>query len=84
MRSLASPGFWERYEKLPREIREVADKNFALWRINPRHPSLQFKPIGHRFWSARVGLHFRAVGEFVDDHTFVWLWIGSHAEYDRL
>lgn len=83
MKSHASPGFWDRYEKLPPEIREIADKNFALWRSNPRHPSLHFKPIGNQFWSARVGLHHRAVGRFQDDDSFLWFWIGTHADYDR-
>jgi hypothetical protein len=82
--SLASPRFWKTYQALPAGVRELADKNFALWRANPRHPSLRFRPIGGDLWSARVGLHYRAVGRFHDDDTFVWLWIGSHEEYDRL
>jgi hypothetical protein len=35
--------------------RAPADKNYALLKENPQHPSLQFKKIG-RFWSVRVGL----------------------------
>lgn len=84
MRSLTSSGFWDRYQQLPPDVRDIADKNFALWQKNPRHPSLRFKPIGKGFWTARVGLHYRAVGRFQDDDTFLWLWIGTHAEYDRL
>ena len=30
--------------------RALADKNYALLKDNPRHPSLQFKKVG-RFWS---------------------------------
>jgi hypothetical protein len=30
MRHFASPAFWEAYEKLPRQVREIADKNYAL------------------------------------------------------
>ena len=49
----------------------------------PRHPSLHFKRIG-RFWSARVGLRFRALAvEGVGD-DLIWVWIGSHADYDQL
>jgi hypothetical protein len=50
----ATPGFWFHYRQLPPDIRELADKNFALLRNDPRHPSLRFKKIG-QFWSARVG-----------------------------
>jgi hypothetical protein len=33
---------------LPAEIRERADKQFALLRANPRHPSVQFKKLTER------------------------------------
>jgi len=57
----ASPEFWTCYNALPVPIREQADKAFELLKANPKHPSLHFKKVG-RFWSARVGLHYRAVG----------------------
>jgi hypothetical protein len=41
-----------------------------------------FKKIGHR-WSARVGRGYRALALEVDD-GFLWYWIGSHDDYDRL
>lgn len=80
MRHFASASFWEAYGKLPGHIRNLADKNFALLKENPQHPSLQFKKAG-RFWSARVGLRYRALA-VEDDDDLVWFWIGSHAEYD--
>lgn len=49
------------YWKLPNEIRELADKNYALLKENPRHPSLQLKRI-EELWSARVGQHYRTIG----------------------
>jgi hypothetical protein len=36
-----------------------------------------------KLWSARVGLHYRALATEADG-DLVWFWIGSHAEYDRL
>lgn len=59
MKHWASPSFWEAYGRLPKEVRSVADKNFQLLKSDPQHPSLHFKKIG-RFWSARVGLRYRA------------------------
>ncbi|HEX8675403.1 MAG TPA: hypothetical protein VF710_26140 [Longimicrobium sp.] len=35
-------------------------------------------------YSARVGRHYRALGERQVDDTIVWFWIGSHADYDRI
>ncbi|MEZ6100472.1 MAG: hypothetical protein R3E01_34760 [Pirellulaceae bacterium] len=82
MKHFASPGFWQCYNALPSDIRSLADKNFQLLRSNPNHPSLQFKKVG-RYRSARVGLQYRALAVEVDD-GLLWIWIGSHAEYDRL
>ncbi len=33
--------------------------------------------------SVRIGLYYRAIGE-TTDYGIRWVWIGSHAEYDRL
>jgi hypothetical protein len=78
----ASPDFWICYNALPAPIREQADRAFELLKANPKHPSLHFKQVG-RFWSARVGLQYRAVGVDAAD-GIVWFWIGTHAEYDKL
>jgi hypothetical protein len=78
----ASPEFWVHYDRLPDTIRELADKNFALLKADPRHPSLSLKKVG-RFWSVRVGLHYRALAKDRPD-GLVWFWIGSHGTYDRI
>ena len=63
----------------PQNLRSLADKNYALLKQNPRHPSLQLKKVG-RLWSVRVGLNCRALAVEAPD-GLVWFWIGSHAEY---
>jgi hypothetical protein len=78
----ASPRFWKAYEALPTSVQRQADANFKLLKSDPTHPSLQFKRVG-RFWSARVGLRYRALA-IETDRVCVWFWIGSHADYDRL
>jgi hypothetical protein len=70
------------YRQLPTEIQESADRCFALLRGNFRHPSIQMKKVDP-YWSARVGLHYRALA-IEESGEFVWLGIGSHAEYDQL
>jgi hypothetical protein len=82
MRHYASSRFWQCYNSLPESVQQLADKNFRLLREDPTHPSLEFKKVG-RFRSVRVGLHYRALAVEVDD-GFVWFWIGTHADYDRL
>ncbi|PYN22708.1 MAG: hypothetical protein DMD76_19115 [Candidatus Rokuibacteriota bacterium] len=56
----ASPDFWAFYRALPPAIQQLADQAYARLKQDPRHPSLHFKKIG-RFWSARVGAHYRAL-----------------------
>jgi hypothetical protein len=74
--------FWLCYKKLPLEIRGLADKSFKLLKADAAHPSLQFKKVG-KVWSARVGSHYRAVATPIEG-GYLWVWIGTHAEYDKL
>jgi len=78
----ATPDFWACYRALPGEVRALADKSFALLRGDPRHPSLHLKKAG-RFWSARVGLQYRALAVEAPD-GLIWFWIGTHADDDKL
>jgi hypothetical protein len=45
-----------------------------------KHASIHLKKID-RFWSARIGLHYRTLAIEVSDGV-LWFWIGSHAGYD--
>jgi hypothetical protein len=74
--------FWACYEKLPQEVQRLADKNFNLLKTDSTHSSLQFKKVG-KVWSARVGSHYRAVAAPIKG-GFLWVWIGTHADYDKL
>ena len=82
MNHFATPEFWSHYRQLPENVRVLADKSFELLRVNPRHPSLRLKKVG-MFWSARVGLHFRALARERAE-GLVWFWIGPHARYEQL
>jgi hypothetical protein len=82
LRHHANAKFWACYDALPQELRQTADRNFALLRDDPHHPSLSFKRV-NRYWSVRVGLGHRALATR-DGDDFIWFWIGEHGEYDRL
>jgi hypothetical protein len=85
MNSVVTEDFLACFAALPAEVREHARRAYQLWRANPSHPSLRFKPIqGHdSLYSVRVGRGWRALGH-LDAGTITWFWIGSHAEYDGL
>lgn len=74
--------FWATYDSLPKEIQVLADRCYDLLKSDPDHPSLRSKKVG-KHYSVRVGLHYRALA-YPRPEGFVWFWIGSHAEYDRL
>jgi hypothetical protein len=44
----ANADFWNDYRALPARICARADRQFALLKSNPQHPSLQFKKLGDR------------------------------------
>jgi hypothetical protein len=78
----ASSEFWFHYRQLPDDIQQLADKNFALLKTDPHHPSIRLKKVGN-FWSARVGLRYRALAKERTE-GLVWFWIGPHEAYDKL
>ena len=77
-----TPVFWSHFERLPEAAQRVARRNFERLKENPRHASLRFKKVG-KFWSVRVGRSYRALA-VEDGNDFIWVWIGSHADYDRI
>jgi hypothetical protein len=81
LKHFAAPEFWVHYNRLPEVVRELADKKFELLKSDPRHSSVRLKKIG-RFWSARIGLHYRALAKERPE-GLVWFWIGSHGAYDQ-
>jgi hypothetical protein len=82
LKHFAATRFWNLYSALPKDVQQLADKSFSLLKSNPRHPSLHMKKIGS-LWSVCVGDRYRALGVDVED-GILWIWIGTHAEYDKL
>ncbi|KAF0249733.1 MAG: hypothetical protein FD167_869, partial [bacterium] len=73
------------FNQLPKEIQNKAQKAYALWKKDPSHPSLQFKPIqsNKSVYSVRIDRDWRVLG-IKEDGFMVWFWIGSHSDYGRL
>ena len=85
MKHVTLASFWNHYDALPENVQRLADRQFERLRADPFHPSLHFKKVGRRrqLWSARVGIDYRALGMDKPEGV-LWIWIGTHAEYDRL
>jgi hypothetical protein len=87
MKSWRARRFKELYAALPEAAQRQADQAYRLWRADPRHPGLHFKPIDPSdptVYSVRIGGRYRAIGSYEPNGDFLWQWIGSHAEYDKL
>jgi plasmid maintenance system killer protein len=83
--SRTRPSFWRTYERLSERNRTAARRAYALFAKTPDHPSLRFKKLGgyDDVWSARINEQYRAIGERKGD-TIVWVWVGTHNEFDKL
>jgi hypothetical protein len=79
--SYALPSFWKCYHELPHHVRKLADKNFALFKENPQHPSLGFRKKGG-VYTAEVGRSYRALAR-ERKGDYYWFWIGTHEEYNK-
>ena len=81
MTSHALPSFWKCYHQLPKHVQRVADKNFELFKANPRHPSLGLSKKG-AVYTVEIGRSYRAIAR-KRDGDFYWFWIGTHEEYNN-
>ena len=85
MTSVTTERFRRALDALPIDVQRRARRAYAAFRQDPEHPSLRFKPVRTMppIYSARVGLGYRALA-VRDGGTWIWFWIGNHADYDRL
>jgi hypothetical protein len=70
---------------LPADVQEQARRAYLLFASDSNHPSLRFKRLNvadASLYSVRVSRRYRAIGT-VEGDTVTWIWIGSHADYDR-
>ncbi len=85
MKSRTTADFREMFAQLPPQVQRQARAAYRRFAQDTQHPGLHFKQVHETepIYSARVGLHYRAVG-VVDGGAIAWFWIGSHADYDAL
>ena len=72
--------FWQLYEKLPDDIKSLADKTFIDLKKTSEHSLCKILKVG-RYWSLPIGTKNRALGVEVDEDGLLWCWIGSFYDY---
>ena len=72
--------FWHLYEKLPEDIKSLADKIFRDLDKTGEHSSLSIIKVG-RYWSLPIGTKNRALGVEVEEGGLLWCWIGCYSDY---
>jgi len=82
MRHMMLPRFWRHYRQLPKEVQDLADKNFKLLKTDPYHPSLHFKKVAGKSSCGQYASE-TALGTEKPD-GILWFWIGTHSEYNTL
>jgi hypothetical protein len=85
VKSLGAPNFWKAYRLLPAEIKAATRVAYQKFLQSPAHPSLQLERLRSdpRFWSVRITRDYRAVAQRFEDDVWIWVWIGSHKDFDR-
>jgi hypothetical protein len=85
VKSFGTEKFWKAYRELPPAIKDAARAAYQKFVENSAHPSLQLERLRSdpRFWSVRVTRDYRAVTQRFEGDVWVWVWIGSHKDFDR-
>ena len=79
-----SARFEKELSRLPKRLRTLAHKKDALFRMDAFHPSLETHKLGGVLkddWAYSVNKHYRVHFYFVNDHTVVYVNIGTHEIY---
>jgi hypothetical protein len=58
---------------------------YATFTQNQAHPGLRLERLrsDNRFWSVRITRDYRAVAQRFEGDVWIWVWIGSHKDFDR-
>ena len=78
----SSRRFKKAFQRLPKDIQDKVQKALALLAENPRHPSLQAKPIrgSSGYYEARVDINYRMTYVRLPDDVLELSAVGSHDE----
>jgi len=81
-----TPHFKKKAKKLDKTILNSADKKLAIFRVNPKHPSLnteKFIPKSNELWSFRINKNYRIIFKFIGKNSIECLDIATHDIYRK-
>lgn len=81
---LISNLFEKNFERLPKRIQDLAEKKEILFRQDAFHPLLGTHQLVGELkgtWAYSVNQQYRVHFYFVDDHTVMYINIGTHEIY---
>ena len=73
--------FKKRYQDLPKNVQEKAEKQEKLFRQNPFYRSLhteKLEPKGKQVWSFRIDKKYRIFFRFTNGNKAIFLTVGPH------
>ena len=79
-----SSQFEKKFSALPEKIQKTAQRRDRLFREDAFSPLLRTHKLGGEFkdcWAYSVNKHYRVHFYFVDDHTVMYVDIGTHEIY---
>jgi len=79
-----STRFEKSFFRLPKRVQQLTRKKDKIFRENAFHPSLETHKLGGELendWAYAVNREYRVHFYFVDDHTAVYVNIGTHEIY---
>ena len=83
-RILISRRFEKNFDQLPKRIQDLMGKKDILFRENAFHPLLQTHKLGGELkddWAYSIDKHYRVHFYFIDDHSVMYVNIGTHEIY---
>ncbi|MEA3376966.1 MAG: hypothetical protein U9R72_12300 [Chloroflexota bacterium] len=94
MTSVRTRQFKKLFARLPTHVQKIARRKFELFMQNPRHPSFHRRIVQSTSHLAHPHHEFRITGIngipgdyratcFIDEATYVWVFIGTHADFDQ-
>jgi addiction module RelE/StbE family toxin len=85
MKILYSPQFARKYKKLPKEVKEEAEKKEVIFRKNPFDKSLKTHKLHGRLkdlWAFSISQDYRIIFEFGENDTVYFHTVGDHKIYE--
>lgn len=83
-RIFTSPRFAKEFSRLPRRVQTLARRKDKLFRRDAFYPALKTHKLSGGLkndWSYSVNQEYRVHFYFIDDHTAMYLNIGTHEIY---